>query len=215
MRLLPLALLLAASLLTGPPPGVSASETPVIRYPAAADFKVIEFYPGGPRGADGDTAFTRIYGDGRVHVHRPSFHRESGDFEAWLRLPDLESLLRYLDAEGVLAFDLEAVKKQRVDAELAQLDETGSVPGIADAPRTTLTIRLEEYAPAGGAETTSDYWKTISWYALDQDVEWYPEIEPLVRLQRAVSRLRDLRDNTIAAARSGETIVALPAPRGD
>ena len=213
MRALPLALILATSPAIGPSSAVSASEAPTIRYPAAAEFLVIELYPGGPGSAEGDAAFTRIYGDGRVHVHRPSFYRESGDFEAWLRLRDLDSLLRDFAADGILHFDLRAVKERRLVAEREQAEKEGSVPGIADAATVTLTIRLDQYAPAGATDPTDDYWKTISWYALDEDAEWYPEIEPLVRLQRAVSRLEDLTGHAMAAARSGDTIVALPAPR--
>ncbi len=206
-----LALFLATTLLAAPSLGVSASEAPTIRYPAAADFLVVELYPGGPRSPEGDTAFTRIYGDGRVRVHRPSVYREAGDFQAWLTLADLDSLLRDFAGEGILDFDLRAVKEQRLAAELERLREKGSVPGIADAATVTLTIRLAQYAPSGATEVTPNYWKSISWYALDEDALSYPEVAPLVRLERAVARLKHLTESAMAAARSGDTIVALPA----
>lgn len=191
---------------------VSAAEdpSPIIRYPASADYLLVDLSPGGPRNAEGDSAFTRIYGDGRVHVHRPSFYRESGDFEAWLTPPALDSLLTHFAAEGLLDFNSKVVMQRRLNAELKRLEDRKTVPGIADAPTTTLTIHLERYAPQESTEPKIDYWQSISWYALDQDVEWYPEIEPLVRLHASVSVLTALTEAVMAAANAGRTTVELP-----
>jgi hypothetical protein len=203
-------LLLAMAVLASPPPHVFAQPRDTVRYPAETTFMVIEAYFGGPCSSAGDCPSTRIYGDGRVHVHHP-FSRDAGDFEAWLTLPDLDSLLRRFAADGLLALDLRAVKEQRAAAERRRAKETGGVPMAVDAATVTLTMHLVQCAPAGASVPENDYWRAISWYALAEDAKWYPEVKPIVRLNRAVSLLMDLTKSTVAASKSGATIVDLPS----
>jgi hypothetical protein len=214
MRPLPLALLLAAFLLTSPPSGVSSSEAPVIHYPAAADFQVLEIrlaIPLTPDAREGPAV--RIYGDGRVVQHRPSYMKGSGDYEAWISHADLDRLLRFVAERGVMAFDPERVKDQQFAAARDRVAATGSEPVIADAPTTILNIDLEAFAPAG-AEHTQDYAKTVVWYALDEVVSWYPDVVALKNLHEVASVLWSLGERAEAAAGKKETLITLPVLSG-
>lgn len=210
MRLLPLALLLAASLLTGPPPCVSANEALSVRYPAAADFQVLEIRLAIPLTLDTrEGPAVRIYGDGRVVQHRPSYMKRGGDYEAWLSHADLDRLLRFLADRGVMAFDPESVKAEQLAAVRKRVAATGGEPVVADAPTTILNIDLEEFAPAGG-EPSEGFAKTITWYALDEVVSWYPDVAALKNLHEVASVLWALGDQAEAAAGRKETLVSLP-----
>lgn len=212
MRPLTLALLLAAFLLTGP--GVSASEAPVIRYPTAPDFQVLEIrlaIPLTPDTREGPAV--RIYGDGRVVQHRPSYMKRGGDYEAWLSHADLDRLLRFLADRDVMAFDPERVKNDQLAAARDRVAATGGEPVVADAPTTILNIDLEVFAPAG-AEPTQDYAKTITWYALDEVVSWYPDVVALKNLHEVASVLWSLGERAEAAAGKRETLITLPALPG-
>lgn len=210
MRALSLSLLLALSLLTGLPSGVSASEAPTIRYPAAADFLVLEVRRAIPLTPDTrEGPAVRIYGDGRVVQHRPSYMKRGGDYEAWISHADLDRLLRFVADRGVMAFDPEIVEAKQLAAARERIAATGGEPVVADAPTTILNIELEEFAPAGG-EPAEEFAKTISWYALDEVVSWYPEITALKHLHEVASALWALGDRAETAAGKNETLVTLP-----
>ena len=153
----------------------------------------------------------RIYGDGRVFVRRPSYARlDPGDFEAYLSHADLQALLSLCVSKGLMKFEQKEVEKKRETAARKRLDTTGSVPMIADAASTVLTIRLARYAQTEGNEAVENLAKTIHWYALSDEASWYPEVEELVRFQEFVEILQSLRSATVETKKRGETTVWLP-----
>lgn len=184
-------------------------ESKQFSYPVAGDFLVVErrsFVPLTP-GTDGP--WTRIYGDGRVEVHRPSYMRDGGDYQAWLSLADVDALLTRMDEAGLMVFDIKAVKKKHMEAERRKFETSGEVPVVSDAGTDRLTIRVKRY----GSEYSSGqevFVKVISWNALPRVVEWYPKIEELVALNDVVTTIRELAMRVRHAAHQGETMVTLP-----
>lgn len=192
------------------PPSVAADASPTIRYPTAADFQVLGISLSLPLPPEYSLPEVRIYGDGRVWRHRPSYMKRGGDYEAWLAPADLDRLLRFVADQGLMAFDRERVKATHYEAELRRQAATGGIPGVADAPTTAIHIDLEAYAPPGFDEPAEGFAKTVSWYALDSVVSWYPEVAELRRLQEVAEVLWELGDRAEAAVGRGETVISLP-----
>jgi hypothetical protein len=192
------------------PPSVASDASHTIRYSTGADFRVLTISLSLPVPPDYSLPAVRIYGDGRVWRHRPSYMKRGGDYEAWLAPEDLDRLLRFVADQRLMAFDPEKVEAKQHEAERRRLAETGGVPGVADAPTTTVHIDLEAYASPGVDKSAKGFAKTISWYALDSVVSWYPEITELRRLQEVAEVLWELGNRAEEAAARGETVISLP-----
>jgi len=209
MKMLQVTLILLL-LLNGPEQLVSETrKSEQFSYPVAADFLVLERRSVVPLTPGTDGPWTRIYGDGRVEVHRPSYMKDGGDYQAWLSLADVDALLKRVDKAGLMVFDTQAVKKKYIEAERRRLEASGEVPVVLDAGTDRLTIRLESY----GSENSSGqeiFVKTISWTALPRVVEWYPEIDELKALNNLVETMRELARRVRRATHQGETVVTLP-----
>lgn len=61
----------------------------------------------------------RIYGDGRVHVHRPEYLKKSGDYEMYLTADELQTLCMQMMQKNIMAYrdravalDIEAEKRR-------------------------------------------------------------------------------------------------------
>lgn len=177
-------------------------------YPASADFLVIERRSIMPLTPGTDGPWTRIYGDGRVEVHRPSYMKGGGEYQAWLSLADLDALLARMDKAGLMTFDIKAVTEKYLQAERRRFEATGEIPVVSDAGTNQLTIRLNR-----GSEDSSDqrvFVKTISWNALPRVVEWYSKIEELQAFNTTVETLRELARRVHQPSQQGNTMVDLP-----
>jgi hypothetical protein len=192
------------------PSCVAFDASPTIRYPTATDFQVLGISLSLPLPPEYSLPAVRIYGDGRVWRHTPSYMKRGGDYEAWLAPEDLDRLLRFLADQGLMGFDRENVEAKHREAERRRQADAGGAPIVADAPTTTIHIDLEAYAPPGVDEPAVDFAKTISWYALDSVVSWYPEITELRRLQEVAEVLWELGDRAEEAAGRGESVISLP-----
>ncbi len=129
----------------------------------------------------------RIYGDGSVRVHFPSYLKRAGDYELQLSQTEMESLLASLIGNGVMVFDPLAAKRQKQEI-AEQSGEQGSVSIIADGDTTVIEIHLESYTSPDGT-TTTDLSKKISWYGLQWDAKEYPGVETLQKLAAAEREL--------------------------
>lgn len=65
-------------------PSVAPDASPTTRYPTAADFQVLTISLSLPLPPEYSLPAVRIYGDGRVWRHRPSYMERGGDYDAWL-----------------------------------------------------------------------------------------------------------------------------------
>ena len=59
-----------------------------------------------------DKPTLRVFGNGRVSVHRPVYMKKSGDFEMQLSDAELVSLMRDLSNNGIMVFDEKKVKEK-------------------------------------------------------------------------------------------------------
>ena len=132
----------------------------------------------------------RIYGNGSVRVHFPSYLKRAGDYELQLSRTEMETLLASLIEQGLMGFDPLAATRQK--EEIAQQAKTaaqqtrtqGSVSKVMDADTTVIEIHLESYTASDGT-TTTDLTKKISWNGLQWDAQQHPGIESLQKLAAA------------------------------
>jgi len=141
----------------------------------------------------------RIYGDGSVRVHFPSYLKRAGDYKLQLSRTEMESLLASLIENGLMGFDPQTATRQK--QEIAQHPTTGaqqsgaqgSVSKLVDGDTTVIEIHLESYTAADGT-TTTDWSKKISWYSLQWDAEEYRGVQTLQKLAAAERELLTLCD---------------------
>ncbi len=132
----------------------------------------------------------RIYGDGSVRVHFPSYLKRAGDYELQLSRTEMETLLASLIEQGLMGFDPLAATRQK--EEIAQRTTTAaqqaqtlsSVSKLMDGDTTVIEIHLDSYTASDGT-TTTDLTKKISWHGLQWDAQQYPGVESLQKLAAA------------------------------
>lgn len=142
-----------------------------------------------------ETPLVRVYGDGRVHVHRPAYMRDAGHFEFRLAADELAALVAALEANGLTQFDRDAVRAARRAA-------TSDHFVTLDATVTKIELNFARFASksqAGGALE-----RTIEWADPAIDAERFPAIPALAGLaavERALLALTtDTRRRAVKAA---------------
>jgi len=172
------------------------------RFQYARDAKkvVVQMsYAGGMIANPDPTPFFRIFGDGTVVVHRPSYTKQAGDYALKLSDEEMKGLLSSLAAKGTMTFDAKKVQQQKAAITKKRQEEAKKagkpmmVSMVMDAATTVIEIHLDGYTPAGeaGGELTRVD-QRISWYALDFDAKKFRELKPLQDLLAAVQELRAL-----------------------
>ena len=169
------------------------------QYAQVPDTLVVEMRRTGGEIVDPDPIpLLRIYGDGSVRVHFPSYLKRAGDYELQLSRTEMETLLASLiEKQGLIGFDPLAVRRQKEEiaqqaTTAAQLARTqGSVSKLMDGDTTVIEIHLDSYTASDGI-TTTDLTKKISWYGLQWDAQQYPGVESLQKLAAAGRELLDL-----------------------
>ena len=137
------------------------------------------------------TPLLRVFGDGRVLVHHPSYTRMAGDYVVWLQEAELESLLSSLLANGLATFEPGAVKSLKQAKEQGRLEKAAAAKQsteifvVADKPLSVFELNLT-------AVGSGQLQRKISWSGLDSDVRQYPDIEPIQKLRAAEQMLRGL-----------------------
>ncbi len=132
----------------------------------------------------------RIYGNGSVRVHFPSYLKRAGDYELQLSQAEMETLLASLLEQGLMGFDPLAATSQKEElaqqatAAAQQAGTQASVRKVMDGDTTVIEIHLESYTAPDGT-TTTDLTKKISWHGLQWDAQQHPGIESLQKLAAA------------------------------
>ena len=94
--------------------GTTAATLPVFGFKAPASEPVIEYSLRHHMLADHDhVPLLRVYGDGRLLVHRPAYMKNAGDFALQLQQAELAELIRMLADKGILDFDVTAANEIR------------------------------------------------------------------------------------------------------
>ena len=100
------------------------------------------------------TPLIRIYGDGRMRVHRPAYMKKSGDYEMKLSQPVLQALCRKFIDHQIMSFSEENAKNEIKDMQNA----SGHQYAISDSSSVEITFnpvavrlaRSSRVEPVGG-----------------------------------------------------------------
>ena len=167
---------------------------PLLEYARDADTVVIlmEIYGD----FSDDIPELRIYGDGRVLVHRQTV----GDYEMYLSSQEIDGWLRYLYDLGVLTFDQVGIKRtarEVHDARNAEAQARGeplrAFNSFIGVGPTTIEVRLKAFKPSGaGTQRVDNYTHRIAWTALRRSADKFPEIPELSAFADAAEALFDL-----------------------
>lgn len=163
--------------------------------PSAPDAKVLHYSQRAAMIAGDHRPFSvTVYADGRVDVHRPRYFKQSGDYRMWLTPARLDDLVAAVVADGLVAFDGDAVEREIQQRRLAKLKSGAAAPfsTVSDDERTTLEIHLASYAPKPGAKLVRDVHRRIRWTNLAHQADSNPRIQSLQGLLSVADRLREL-----------------------
>lgn len=127
--------------------GAAGSPTePKFMYTRDSDKPVLELsYSGGMIANPDRTPFVRVYGDGRVLIHRPLYMKKAGDYTLKLSQKELDNLLATFAEEELLNID-----EGRLEAMAAGLRvEAGPIELPGDHGVTAnVQIRFERVSPS-------------------------------------------------------------------
>lgn len=137
----------------------------------------------------------RIFADGRVRVYYPAYMKRAGEYELSLSPVELQELLQTLAGHGMLSFDSEVIRADRVRAEAKLQEDEGALFAVSDDTYTELRIQLPSYRPAESALHLKDFEQKFRWPNVNLDAQRYPSIQALQDLLAGVQRLRGLLDD--------------------
>ena len=142
--------------------------------------------------ADQDsTPVTRIYGDGRVRVHYPSYMQLSGDYELRLTPVELHQLLFSLAETGAMDFDARGVGQLR-RLEVEQLNQQGILFHISDSTEMIIEVHLAWYEAPGTSVRIHNFQNSIRWSNVAQEAQLLPHVSDLQGLAEAEQLLRSI-----------------------
>lgn len=137
----------------------------------------------------------RVYGDGRVVVHYPTYMTKAGDYTSKLTGGELDSLLSSMTEKNVADFDVAAAKEECVQAASAARRASPRVVQYRSSDMTTIIeINLVTYRAAGSTEVQKNFSKRIVWHGLQTDAKEHPEVESVSDLAAAETELLALCD---------------------
>lgn len=180
-------------------PAVGAAEIDPLPTRALFDFAddrdnlVIEYTMRHDELAENDPIpMLRIYGDGTVNVHVPTYWKGAGDYRMTLSETELRGLIESFAARGVLDFDAEQVERAKDAAENARRNREGTEIHISDNSWTLIRVRLDSYDPMGTGLTADALDRRIKWANVDWHAEHYPGVSAFRGLAEAQQTLYDL-----------------------
>jgi len=198
MRVLRVALLLLPALLA-PPLAISAQPpskpqaAPLIQYSSSSAQPVIEYTLVHSLLVDNDPVpLLRVYGDGRVEVHRPVYMKNAGDFAMQLTPTELNVLLQSLATDGIMDFDAATTRTERQQLDAQQRSLTGKLYAVSDATDTVITVRLGAYRGSPAAPLLTNLQQQLRWANLEQDARRFPAADRLTRAAAGAQRLHAL-----------------------
>lgn len=158
------------------------------------DYLVLEYYVIGSAPDDATRPYLRLYGDGRVHVHRSQHRTKPGDYTIQLSDTELNGVLQTLVRHCVMEFDSATVKNEVKRAHDEHVARTGTYPFATDGTAVSLEINLELYIPAGTGEPIENFHHRVSWSDVEHTAELYPNLEALQGLRTAIHKLDALAE---------------------
>ena len=139
----------------------------------------------------------RIYGDGRLLVHRPAFMSNAGDYQTHLSPAELDSLLASIDDAGLPEFDGPGTRRA-LKAAARQPD----LYYASDPSTFVFGLNLQEYRPIGtpAGVVAPPLKRSIEWRGLRADARRHPEIVALQKLAAVERQLHALARHPRLAA---------------
>ena len=134
----------------------------------------------------------RVFGDGRVELHRPFWHVQAGSFSIQLSDGEIQVLLDQLLTHGALHFDPAATQQKCLAEDQRRFKSLGQKSGTSDSAWIYLGVWVDgfqhpEFATAMGPVDQQIAWRNLHWSA-----EHYPNIPALKGLQAATRALNAL-----------------------
>jgi hypothetical protein len=165
-------------------------------FPQDPDYLLLEYDQTAPLlDQTAPAPLLRIYGDGRVRVHRDASYTASGDFELRLSQDELHRILDSLVAKNVARANVAELALARRRAVERRMAEEGTLFAISDDTVTHLALQLESFTPAPGARAIPRLRQRITWANLQLDAERLPELTELGELAAAERELLALLDH--------------------
>ncbi len=141
-----------------------------------------------------DKPAIRVYGDGRVRVHYPSYMKRAGDYEMQLNDAELTALLRSLSSDGLMEMDEKKIKTKK-KALKQSLRQAGQFYEVSDAVVTVVDIQLDEYQKNAKAKKIKKFTARLKWKNLEQDAKRYKSDPEVTRIDHSVSKLKALMED--------------------
>lgn len=108
-------------------------------YPVAAGHLLISYsLQQEILGVHDNVPLLRIYGDGRVHVHRPEYLKQSGDYQMYLSAEELQTLCLEMTQRNVMSY-----QKNLVDEEIVATQRQTNISYIvSDDVHSSIELNL-------------------------------------------------------------------------
>lgn len=174
-----------------------------VRFDRTSDQPLLSYVQLVPELAEQDyTPLVRVFGDGRLLVHRPPHYRDSGTWQGRLNPLELERFLaRVTPALG--EFDAPSVRRVlRGRAPRTSGGDDAEGPRViyaqADAPVTYIELTVQAYRAApGSALVQLPVPLSVAYDGLQGDSEHFPDVpalQSLAAVERIVQELADRKD---------------------
>lgn len=150
------------------------------------------------------TPTVRVFGDGRVLVHKADYLKNPGTWETWLGSDELDQLLATV-TPTLYDFDEREVKNEvQVVLSRPEEAESGSVTPLfaqPGAPISFMSLDVESFSRANGLqEVVVSEPIQVAWKGLSVEAKRYSEVTALAQLKAVEDTIRALaaRDDLVA-----------------
>lgn len=108
-------------------------------FPASADYLLISYsLTQEILAVNDEVPLLRIYGNGRVHVHRPEYLKQSGDYHMYLTAAELQALCLEMMQKNVMAY-----RDQTASQEIEEVERGSQVTHhISDNVQSSIELNL-------------------------------------------------------------------------
>ncbi len=135
-----------------------------------------------------------VYADGRVRVQTPSYMKMPGTYEYRLSAKAMQSVLGKLQAHGLMTFDQESARAQKVAEAEERSASFNERFHVSDLTETQITLNFASFGSAGAKGKSVQ--NRIVWSDLPADAMRYAKIEAIGNLAKAEQILLGLTDHS-------------------
>ncbi len=169
-----------------------------VQYSHSPGVEIISFREIFPEFADQDsTPLLRIYGDGRVIVHHPTYMKFAGQYEMHLSPQELDELVYQLTS-ALNNFKINEIKRQKAEADIKYVNSLTRIEDLvvtveSDPEISVFNLNIESIQFGNPQqEIVNKPRLDRSWQGLGFDARNYPENESIQNLMQVENALRAL-----------------------